>query len=94
MEKRALSARSAHCAGPVDLTGFWCTGVHGITVQPTTHMVADGVVTSKLDSALVCEWPETIDLDKDIFIPTKVEQFKLSLVRALKSRGLWTVSDC
>ena len=54
-------------------------------------MVADGVVTSKLDSALVCEWPETIDLDKDIFIPTKVEQFELSLVRALKSRGLWTV---
>ena len=54
-------------------------------------MVADGVVTSKLDSALVCEWPETIDLDKDIFIPTKVEQFKLSLVRALKSRGLWAV---
>ena len=34
-------------------------------------MVADGVVTSKFDSALVCEWPETIDLDKDIFIPTK-----------------------
>ena len=50
-------------------------------------MVADGAVISKLDSALVCEWPETIDLDKDIFILTKVEQFKFSLVRALKSRG-------
>ena len=54
-------------------------------------MVAGEVSTRRLDSALVVEWPETIDLDKDIFIPSKVEQFKLSLVRALKSRGLWAV---
>ena len=56
-----------------------------------THMVAGVVPSTRLDSALVTEWPEAIDLESDIFIPSKVETFKLALVRALKSRGLWAV---
>ena len=46
---------------------------------------------TRLDSALVAQWPDPIDMANDIFVPGRTAAFMSQLIAALQSRNLWTV---
>ena len=55
-----------------------------------THMVsgADDHDDLRVISSHVTKWPEGFDMEHDIFVPGKVEEFHRLLTAALRSRGL------